>query len=70
VIPGREVLDRAVASAEERYRDGSIPRPPYWGGFRIEPDQVEFWQGRPSRLHDRLRYSRIGDRWRIDRLSP
>jgi pyridoxamine 5'-phosphate oxidase len=70
VIAGREVLDRAVRTAEERYHGGPVPRPPYWGGFRVEPDQIEFWQGRPSRLHDRLRYSRVGDLWRIDRLSP
>jgi pyridoxamine 5'-phosphate oxidase len=52
------------------YPADDIPLPPYWGGFRVLPATVEFWQGRISRLHDRIRYTRTGERWRIERLSP
>jgi pyridoxamine 5'-phosphate oxidase len=56
---------------EERFEDGEIPLPPHWGGYRLSPDQIEFWQGRPNRLHDRFRYSRRADgTWQIDRLAP
>lgn len=70
-IEGRAWLEQRVAELEARYADGDIPRPPYWGGYRVIPRAVEFWQGRPSRLHDRLRYTRQDDgSWRIERLSP
>jgi pyridoxamine 5'-phosphate oxidase len=70
VIAGREELDRAFAEAEARYAGGEIPRPPHWGGFLVRPRRVEFWEGRPNRLHDRVRYERDGEGWRIERLAP
>ena len=71
---GREVLEKRVKDVEERFQDvENIPVPEFWGGLRIIPDMVEFWQGRESRLHDRFRYVRDEgeeEGWRIDRLSP
>jgi pyridoxamine 5'-phosphate oxidase len=55
---------------ESRYPGEEVPLPPYWGGFRLTPDAIEFWQGRTSRLHDRIRYVRTEQAWRIERLSP
>jgi pyridoxamine 5'-phosphate oxidase len=68
-IPDRDWLEAQVAAVEARFAAG-VPRPPNWGGVRVVPDRFEFWQGRPSRLHDRLVYSRQGDRWTIGRLAP
>jgi pyridoxamine 5'-phosphate oxidase len=71
VIDGRRVLDARMAEVTERYRDKPIPLPPHWGGYRLKPDAIEFWQGRANRLHDRFRYTRRADAtWRIERLSP
>jgi pyridoxamine 5'-phosphate oxidase len=70
VIESREQLDRALAAAEARYGDGPVPRPEHWGGFLVRPERVEFWEGRPNRLHDRVRYERDGEGWRIERLAP
>jgi pyridoxamine 5'-phosphate oxidase len=71
VIASRAVLDDALAALAARYPEGTtIPRPPHWGGLRIAPDDVEFWCGRASRLHDRLRYHREGDGWVVQRLAP
>ena len=70
VIPDRAWLEDAVRSAEATFPGGEPPRPDHWGGFRVVPGQVEFWQGRQSRLHDRLRYRRGTGGWVIERLSP
>lgn len=71
VLSSREELDRAVEELTLRYEGSAVPRPPRWGGFRLRPSRFEFWQGRPNRLHDRLRYlpSADGD-WRLERLAP
>jgi len=71
VIVGRNVLDEAFKTLDKKYAGQEIPMPPYWGGYRVQPDTVEFWQGRHGRLHDRLRYRREqnGD-WAVDRLAP
>jgi pyridoxamine 5'-phosphate oxidase len=71
VIPGRTVLEQDLRDVEERFGDGEVPLPPHWGGYRVVPDVIEFWQGRASRLHDRMRYTReVGKEWRVERLSP
>ena len=70
VIDGRQVLEARLAQMTERFGDEEIPCPPHWGGYRVAPSTVEFWQGRPNRLHDRFRYAQKGDAWTIDRLAP
>lgn len=71
VVENREVLAAQLQQLEAKYENQEIPRPPHWGGFRVIPTVIEFWQGRPSRLHDRLQYQRVnGEQWLIQRLSP
>lgn len=70
VITGREELEAAVVEVTQRFMGGDVPRPPHWGGLRIVPSTMEFWQGRPSRLHDRFRYAWAGTQWSISRLAP
>jgi pyridoxamine 5'-phosphate oxidase len=72
VVASRAELDAAWAEQHERYPEGTdVPRPAHWGGFRLAPDEVELWQGRPDRLHDRLRYRRTGEgAWVVERLAP
>jgi len=71
IIPDRAFLEREMAELTARYDGKEVPRPPHWGGYRVVPATIEFWQGRPNRLHDRLLYSRREDGiWRRERLSP
>jgi pyridoxamine 5'-phosphate oxidase len=70
VLPSRETLEARYREIEQRFRDQPVPRPPFWGGYRLTPSQIEFWYGRPDRLHDRVRYSLARDGWRIERLYP
>ena len=71
VIPNREVLEQKLAELKTKYQDETVPIPDHWGGFRVIPNHIEFWQGRPSRLHDRLVYDLQSDRsWQIQRLAP
>ncbi|MBH8573644.1 pyridoxamine 5'-phosphate oxidase [Nostocaceae cyanobacterium CENA369] len=71
VIESREVLEQRLQEFHSKYENQEIPRPPHWGGLRVIPTEIEFWQGRSSRLHDRLLYTRLHDNsWKIERLSP
>ncbi len=71
VVEGRRALDNALRNIERRFGDvEQIPAPPHWGGWRIRPDFVEFWQGREDRMHDRLRFHRTHDGWHVERLAP
>jgi pyridoxamine 5'-phosphate oxidase len=71
VVAGRETLDASWKEHAARYSGREVPRPPYWGGYVLAPTRIEFWQGRPNRLHDRFRYTRQPDgSWQIERLAP
>jgi pyridoxamine 5'-phosphate oxidase len=70
VVPSRAVLDASYAEVEERFAGVEVPSPPHWGGYVVAPARVEFWQGRRSRMHDRLEYRRDGARWVTERLAP
>lgn len=69
-IAGRETLEEALDAVTARFEDQEIPRPPHWGGYRVRPTSIEFWQGRPSRLHDRLVYEKTEKGWTLQRLAP
>ncbi len=69
-IPDRKTLEDNFKSLTEQYAEGEVPKPPHWGGYRLVPQKIEFWQGRPSRLHDRLLYEKEGNTWKISRLAP
>lgn len=70
VLPSREVLEAQLAANEERFADGMVPLPEHWGGFRVVPEEIEFWQGRRSRLHDRIQFRKEAGQWVKRRLSP
>jgi pyridoxamine 5'-phosphate oxidase len=69
-VEDRNILEERVKALEAEYEGREIPRPPFWGGYRVEPEVIEFWQGRENRLHDRLVYRRTGGRWKMERLQP
>jgi pyridoxamine 5'-phosphate oxidase len=69
-LPDRATLDARVEEAEERFSGGEIPRPDFWGGYALRPEEIEFWQGQVGRLHDRFLYTREAAGWRLERLAP
>ena len=71
VVAGKAWLEETYDYYKERFKHGEIPKPPHWGGFRVQPEKIEFWQGRPSRLHDRIQYTlQENGAWKIERLAP
>jgi pyridoxamine 5'-phosphate oxidase len=69
-LPDRATLDARVAEAEQRFSGGTVPRPRFWGGYELRPEEIEFWQGQAGRLHDRFLYTREDGSWRLERLAP
>jgi pyridoxamine 5'-phosphate oxidase len=70
-IESRDALEKQFEDADERFAgDDEVPRPEFWGGFRIVPTRIEFWKGRSNRMHDRIVYTRAGDQWQVQRLQP
>lgn len=71
VIANREVIEKRLVELENEFKDVEvIPRPAHWGGYCVNPERIEFWQGRPNRLHDRILFTKVGEDWKIERLSP
>ncbi|MDR2980946.1 MAG: pyridoxamine 5'-phosphate oxidase [Puniceicoccales bacterium] len=70
VISSRQLLLKKLDEMKRKFVEGKVPLPDFWGGFRVVPDTVEFWQGRPNRLHDRFQYTRNGTDWKVERLAP
>jgi pyridoxamine 5'-phosphate oxidase len=70
VVTDRAELDKEYEEHAVRFGEGNVPIPPFWGGYRVAPDTVEFWQGRRNRMHDRLRYRRTAAGWTTERLAP
>ena len=69
-IASREALEAGLQDIEQRFAGRDVPLPPHWGGYRVRPQAIEFWQGRESRLHDRIRYAKEGEGWGVERLAP
>ncbi len=69
-LNSREELEQKVVDFTKQYEGQEVPRPPHWGGYIVKPNKIEFWQGRPNRLHDRILYQKEGEEWKIKRLSP
>jgi pyridoxamine 5'-phosphate oxidase len=70
VVENRQVLEQEVARLAAVYEAEAVPHPPHWGGYRLEPEEFEFWQGRADRLHDRFRFRKVGGTWKVERLAP